>query len=69
MAIRKERLEELQKAVKEYVKEEKTRLENEVKVMEAILKGRTGGAGVQKKSNAVVAAVAQNNLAAYLQRK
>jgi hypothetical protein len=69
MAKNTQRLEDLQKASKEYVKTEKKRIENEVKVLEAILKGRTGGKGIQKSSNAVVAAVAQSDLASYLKGK
>lgn len=69
MAKRIDRIEALEKATKDYVKEEKKRIENEVKVLEAILKGRTGGKGLQKASNSVVAAVAQNDLAAYLKGK
>ena len=66
MAKRTDRIEALESAVKDYVKEEKKRIENEVKVLEAILKGRTGGKGLQKSSASVVAAVAQNDLASYL---
>lgn len=67
--LRRQMLSELQTAVNEYVTKEKKRLTNEVSVMEAILKGRTGGAGVQKNSTKVVAAVAKANLAAYLNPK
>ena len=63
---RLERLQDLEKATKEYVKNEKKRIENEVKVLEEVLKGRTAGAGIQANSVTVVAAVAQNDLAAYL---
>lgn len=66
MANRASRVSDLETAVKEYVKKEKTNIENEVKVMEAILKGRTGGAGVQASSTKVVAAVALDDLNAYL---
>lgn len=61
-----DRLNDLEKATTEYVKNEKERLGNEVQVLEAILKGRTAGAGIQQQSATVVAAVAQNDLAAYL---
>jgi len=66
MAKRTDRIEALEKATKDYIKEEKKRIENEVQVLEAVLKGRTGGKGLQKSSNSVVEAVAQNDLAAYL---
>jgi hypothetical protein len=63
---RADRLSELESKTKEYVKKEKTRIENEVQVLEAVLKGRTGGAGVQKISVTVVTAAAENDLASYL---
>ena len=66
MANRQERLSQLQATAKEYVKSEKTRIENEVSVLEAVLKGRTGGAGVQKAGTALVEAVAKRSLAEYL---
>ncbi len=65
MAKRSDRLKDLQNTTKEYVKNEKTRIENEVSVLEDILKGRTGGSGSQA-SSAAVAAVAFNDLASYL---
>lgn len=66
MSERSDRVQKLADAVKDYTKKEKTRIENEVKVLEAVLSGRTGGAGVQKSSTAVVEAVAKNDLKAYL---
>ena len=63
---RLDRLQDLETSTKEYVKNEKKRIENEVKVLEAVLKGRTGGAGIQAKTVTVVASVAQNDLASYL---
>jgi hypothetical protein len=63
---RSSRLQDLQDATKDYVKTEKKRLENEVKVLEAVLKGRTAGAGIQANSVAVVQAVAASDLASYL---
>lgn len=66
MASRDERLAELEKTAKEYIQLEKTRIENEVSVLEAILKGRTGGAGIQASNTATVAAIANSDLAAYL---
>jgi hypothetical protein len=67
MSDRASRVQKLADAVKDYTKKEKTRIENEVKVLEAILKGRTGGAGVQASSNKVVEAVAKNDLKSYLE--
>lgn len=66
MSDRASRVQALADAVKEYTKKEKTRIENEVKVMEAVLKGRTGGSAVQASTTAVVEAVAKNDLQAYL---
>lgn len=66
MANRDSRLQDLLNTTKDYVKKEKTRIENEVKVLEDILSGRTGGAGAQKSGQAKIAAVAQNDLATYL---
>lgn len=63
---RSSRLQDLQDATKEYVKSEKKRLENEVKVLEAVLQGRTAGAGIQANSVATVQAVAESDLAGYL---
>lgn len=63
---RASRLKDLETATKNYVKSEKKRIENEVKVLEAVLKGRTAGAGVQANSVAVVSAVAVSDLAAFL---
>lgn len=66
MASRLDMLKKLQATTKEYVTKEQTRLTNEVTVLTAVLKGRTGGKGIQAISTTVVAAVAQKNLAAYL---
>jgi hypothetical protein len=63
---RSSRLSDLETATKDYVKTEKKRLENEVKVLEAVLDGRTAGAGIQANSVAVVQAVAESDLSAYL---
>lgn len=56
----------LQATAKEYTAAERKRLENEVKVLKAVLSGRTGGAGIQKLNTKVAAAVAKRSLAAYL---
>ena len=69
MSDRASRVQTLADAVKDYAKKEKTRIENEVKVLTAILDGRTGGAGVQKATAAAVEAVAKNDLDAYLRSK
>lgn len=66
MSDRNSRLSDLQKAVQQYVENEQKRINNEVQVLTDVLKGRTGGAGVQASSTAVVAAVAQNDLAGFL---
>ncbi len=66
MAARDQRLQDLLQAVQQYVQTEQQRINDEVSVLEDVLRGRTGGAGVQTSSTAVVAAVAQNNIAAYL---
>lgn len=63
---RDQRLQNLLQAVQQYVQAEQTRINNEVSVLQAVLNGRTGGAGIQASSTAVVAAVAQNDIAAYL---
>lgn len=63
---RASRLKELQDATNQYVDAEKKRIENEVKFLEAVLKGRTAGAGIQANSVATVQAVAQSDLASYL---
>lgn len=63
---RSSRLDELKAATKDYVASEKKRIENEVKVLEAVLSGRTAGAGIQANSVAVVSAVAYADLSAFL---
>lgn len=63
---RLDRVQALQKAVKEYVDAEKTRIENEVSVLEDILKGRTSGQGIQEINTKIVSAVAQSDLSDYL---
>lgn len=63
---RASRLKDLETATKDYVKSEKKRIGNEVKVLEAVLKGRTAGAGIQANSVAVVSAVALSDLAEFL---
>lgn len=55
--------------MKDYTKKEKSRIENEVRVLTKILDGRTGGSGIQKSTTAVVEAVAKNDLNSYLRSK
>jgi hypothetical protein len=64
---RKERLAALQDATHEYVDAEKTRIENEVSVLQEVLDGRNAGKGIQAQNTSTVAAVAQSDLATYLQ--
>lgn len=59
-------LKDLQSAVKSYTAAERKRLQNEVSVMKAILKGRTGGAGIQSLNTQVASAAAKSSLDAYL---
>jgi hypothetical protein len=61
-----DRVSELKKTVDEYVAAEKKRIENEVASLEAVLKGRTGGAGVQLEALKVAQSAAANDLAAFL---
>ncbi len=68
MSTRAERVRALQKSVTEYVKAEKTRITNEVASLEAVLKGRTSGAGIQKVNVKVVEAAAGNDLSDFLRR-
>lgn len=63
---RSQRIQDLKTAADQYIQQEKTRVENEVQALEAILNGRTGGAGIQQVSVRVVAAVADKDLASYL---
>jgi hypothetical protein len=69
MADRLSRLKELENAAKEYIKAERKRVENEVKSLQDILDGRTGGAGIQAISVNIVAAVAKKDLEEYLKGK
>jgi hypothetical protein len=62
-------LKALQDATNEYVTKEKTRIENEVAVLQAILDGRSAGSGIQSQTTKHVAAVAKAEIYAYLQAK
>jgi hypothetical protein len=64
---RNQRLQSLLQTTQQYVQNEQTTINNQVSVLQAVLNGRTGGAGVQASSTTVVAAVAQNDIAAFLQ--
>lgn len=66
MSARSDRVSQMRDTAKDYIKSEKTRIENEVSVLEAVLKGRTGGAGVQEGSIATVVQKAQQSLADFL---
>lgn len=66
MSTRLDRLKTLQSAMQEYVDKERTRLTNEASVLDAVLKGRTGGKGIQAVNTKVGTAVAEKDLAAYL---
>ena len=66
---RLQRVQELQEATVDYVTKEKKRIENEVSVLQAVLDGRTGGAGVQLPSKEQVKAVAYASLNDYLRGK
>ena len=66
MADRESRLQDLEDTAKDYIKKERTRAENEVKSLQKILDGRTGGQAIQKVSVNIVAAVANKDLTTYL---
>lgn len=66
MGSRSERVAALRDTTKAYIQAEKKRIEKEVSSLEAILKGRTGGAGVQLAGIQVAKSAAENDLAAYL---
>lgn len=66
MSTRLDRVKALQQAVNAYVKSEQTKISNEVSVLTSILNGRTGGKGIQQINSNTVAAVAQSDLANYL---
>ena len=60
------RLKRLQDATTSYVKEEKKRIDTEVKVLEAVLKGRRGGQGAAGDAAAAASTLAQADLDWYL---
>lgn len=66
MSTRSQRIDALEKAVLEYTGKERTRLENEVSVLKAILSGRTGGKGLERTVTKTVSAVAYNDLNTFL---
>ena len=66
MSNRQQRIQDLQKALNNYISAEKQAAQNTVKVLQAILNGRTGGQGIQAVSVAVVAAAADADLTDYL---
>ncbi len=65
-SMRLSRLKALPAAMNDYVKKERTRLTNEASVLTAVLKGRTGGKGIQAINTAVGTAVAYQDLDSYL---
>lgn len=67
MSNRQQRVQDLQKALNDYINSEKTRVQNEVKVLQGVLNGRTGGQGIQQISVAVVTAAADADLTKYLE--
>ena len=67
MTSRTSRIEDLGKAVAEYADKEKTRIENEVAALQAILDGRTGGKGVEEASAAKVNKASLYDLKSYLE--
>ena len=66
MPNRSSRIQALADAVADYAGKEKTRIENEVKALQEILDRR--GANVQAATTRAVAAVANNDLQAYLEK-
>lgn len=66
MPNRSSRIQTLADAVADYAGKEKTRIENEVKALQEILDRR--GANVQAATTRAVAAVANNDLQAYLEK-
>lgn len=68
MAI-SEDLQALQDATHEYVAKEKTRIENEVAVLKAVLSGRSAGSGIQSQTTTQVASVAKAEIYDYLKAK
>jgi hypothetical protein len=62
-----DRIKALKDTVDKYVEEEKKRLENEVAVLEDILKSRPGGSGIEKVSVKIVGEAANNDLKTFLE--
>jgi hypothetical protein len=62
-----QRVTQLQQTATQYITNEQNAITNTVSVVQAILSGRTGGAGVQQSSSAAVTAIAFNDLADFLQ--
>ncbi len=63
------RVDALAKAVTEYVKKEKERITREVKILQKILDGRTGGKGLSTINYNQISAVAEKDLEVYLNPK
>lgn len=62
-----QRVSQLQQTATQYISNEQTNINNTVSSIQAILNGRTGGAGVQQASSTAVSAIAFNDLADFLQ--
>lgn len=70
VAIRRRKMvKQLKATADEYVKKEKDRLNAEAKAMQAILDGRSAGAGIQQLNTQMIAGVAQSSLDDYLAPK
>ncbi len=66
MSARSDRISQMRDTAKDYIRSEKSRIENEVAALESVLKGRTGGAGVQEAGISAVVRKAQQSLADFL---
>ena len=66
MADRTKRLTDLKTAVLELAAKEKKRIEDEVAVLKKVMSGRTAGKGLESSTTDRVAAVAVNDLDAYI---
>jgi hypothetical protein len=65
-AVRKQRLDRLEQAVKDYVKEEQTRIDTEVAVLQQVAEGRRGGQGAAGDAAQVVSKLAVTELGWFL---
>jgi hypothetical protein len=65
-ANRRARLDRLEKSTEEYVAQEHKRIKREVKVLKAVLKGRTGGQGADKSVIERANKASEQDLASFL---